>query len=112
MRGFTLPVWVAAAAQSAAQVLSGNDFESEQRIDFPDDHKSIVVTVRSASVLDRGEKSIGICNCDPGECLDITRNLEIWTCLEYVAIDENSNSPYVDMTELNNLLNSISLKKL
>ncbi len=85
-----MPVWVAAAAQSAAQVLIGNDFESQQRIDFPDHKDSIIVPVRSASVLDHSQKAIGISNCDPGECLDITSNLEIWTCLEYVALDCSS----------------------
>ncbi len=86
-----MPVWVAAAAQCAGQVLSGKDFDSNQTIDFPNGEESIVVPIRSASVLDDCRKAIGISNCDSGKCLDITSDLEIWTYLEYVEIDINSN---------------------
>ncbi len=51
------------------------------------EEESIVVPVRSASVLDQCKKAIGITNCDPGMCLDITSDLEIWTCFEYVKMD-------------------------
>ncbi len=94
MKGFTLPVWVAAAAKSAAQVLNGNDFDQQQKINLSNEEESIVVPVRSASVLDQCKKAIGITNCDPGMCLDITSDLEIWTCLEYVKMDIDFYSEY------------------
>ncbi len=86
-----MPVWVAAAAQSAAQVLIGHDFHKEQSIDFPDGQEPLIVPVRSASLVDGSKKAIAITNSDSGEGLDITNNLEIWTCLEFVEIDINSD---------------------
>ncbi len=92
MRGFTLPVWVTAAAKSAAQILDGHPFHSQQTIDFPDDKESIVVPIRSASILNHSRMAIAISHCDPGNCLDITRGLEIWTCLQFVRNDATANS--------------------
>ncbi len=87
MKGFTLPVWVVAAAKAAAQVLIGQSFDAQQEIELLNDEKSIVVPIRSAATVHNGQKSIGISHCHPGNCLDITRGLEIWTCLEFIKID-------------------------
>ena len=81
MRGFTLPIWVTAAAKAAAQVLTGEAVDAKQRIDFSNNEKSIFVPIRSAASLHSGKKAIGISNADSGEGLDLTRDLEIWTCL-------------------------------
>ncbi|KGG16914.1 MULTISPECIES: cobalt-precorrin-5B (C(1))-methyltransferase CbiD [unclassified Prochlorococcus] len=84
MRGFTLPIWVVASAKAAAQVLIGQSFNPNQRIDFSNNDESITVPVRAASSIDNGQKAIGITHCNSGECLDITNGLEIWVCIEYV----------------------------
>ncbi len=91
MRGFTLPIWVVAAAKAAGQVLVGNDFESNQTIDFSDDTQSIVVPIRSAALLENGGKAIGISHCNSGKCLDITRGLEVWACLEFLKIEKSTS---------------------
>ncbi len=90
MRGFTLPIWVAAAAKAAAQILISNDFDNYQQIDFSNEQESITVPIRSAALLDNRSKSLGISFCEPGKGLDITRGLEIWVCLEFIC-DHNSS---------------------
>ncbi|WP_269623551.1 cobalt-precorrin-5B (C(1))-methyltransferase CbiD [Prochlorococcus marinus] len=92
MRGFTLPVWVVAAAKAAAFVLNGDSFNSSQIIDFSDNEDSIQVPVRSAALLHRGHQALGISFCDPGNCLDLTIDLEIWTLLKYVEANKTFNS--------------------
>ncbi len=89
MQGFTLPIWVAAAAKAAAQVLTEQSVDVQQRIDVPNNEESIVVPIRSAALLNSGEKAIGISHCDSGEGLDLTRDLEIWTCIEFKKINQN-----------------------
>ena len=95
MRGFTLPVWVVAAAKAAGQVLIGQDLRINQTIDFSDNQESIIVPIRSAALFNNSRKAIGISHCEPGEGLDITRDLEIWVCLEYIKNDQmmDSESP-------------------
>ncbi len=92
MRGFTLPIWVAAAAKAAAQVLTGKAVDAKQRIDFSNNEKSIFVPIRSAASLHSGKKAIGVSNADSGEGLDLTRDLEIWTCLEFIKINQEQSS--------------------
>ena len=99
MRGFTLPIWVVAAAKAAGQILSTNKFEIHQQIDFSDEQESIIVPVRSAALLGNSSKALGISFCEPGEGLDITRGLEIWVCLEFVKVDESINNQMSDFVE-------------
>ncbi|KGG22331.1 Cobalt-precorrin-6 synthase [Prochlorococcus marinus str. SS2] len=73
-----------AAAKAAVKVLIGESWQSHEVIELLNNEESIVVPIRSASILDNGEKALGITNCDPGECLDLTRGLEIWVCLRYI----------------------------
>ncbi len=87
MRGFTLPIWVVAAAKAAAELLTFNDFATEQRIDFSNEEESITIPIRSAAFLENRSKAIGITYCDPGQGLDITSGLEIWVCVEFIQND-------------------------
>ena len=76
--GFTLPVWVAAAAKAATEVLIGQDFLSMQKVLLPDQQSSLLVPVASAALIAEGEQALGISHADSVNSLDITRNLEIW----------------------------------
>ena len=92
-RVFTLPVWVAAAAKAATQILLDQSFSNLQKIVLPDEKGSVEVPIRSAGLVDGGKKSIGISFCQSGLSLDITRDLEIWT---YVQIQERKENIDVD----------------
>ena len=80
---FILPVWVAGAACAATKVLLGDCFDSEQLLELPDGKGSIAVTVQSASLISQGDQAIGIAFCDSSASIDITRGLEIWTCVSW-----------------------------
>ncbi len=77
-QGLTLPVWVAAAARAATQVLCGQAFENPQSLKIPGRDQPLSVQVQSAAPLQRGEQALAISRCDPGPGLDLTRDLEIW----------------------------------
>ncbi len=76
--GLTLPVWVAAAARAATQVLCGQSAENQQSLQIPGRDEALLVPIQSAAPLHGGELALAISRCDPGPGLDLTRDLEIW----------------------------------
>ena len=82
MNEFTLPVWVAAAAKSATNILIGKKFKDTEIIDLPNQEESITVPIFSSALLDNGEKSLSVTHCQSGLSLDITRGLEIWAYIQ------------------------------
>jgi cobalt-precorrin-5B (C1)-methyltransferase len=76
--GLTLPVWVAAAARAAVQILRGEPFQARQTLQVPDRSDPVVVAVQSGAPLRPGRDALAISRCDPGPGLDLTRDLEIW----------------------------------
>ena len=90
MNKFTLPVWVAAAAKAATNILIGNKFKDTETIDLPNQKESIRVPVCSAALLDNGERSLGVCHCQSGLSLDVTRGLEIWAYTQF----STASSPF------------------
>jgi cobalt-precorrin-5B (C1)-methyltransferase len=82
MRGFTLPVWLAAAARAAAGALLGEPFEPAPALELLDPPGRRPVPVRAAARLGDGW-ALGVCRCDPGDGLDLTRGLEVWALLRW-----------------------------
>ena len=83
-----MPVWVAAAAKAALTVLSGHPFCADQELFLPDEDRILIVPVSSASVLFGGQSAMGISYVNSPNTLDITNNLEIWTSVQLIGIDE------------------------
>ncbi len=52
-----------------------------------------MVPVTSASLFGDGQKALGITHCQPGVGLDLTRDLEIWTFVEFLKKPLTSNKP-------------------
>ena len=88
MNEFTLPVWVVAAAKSATNVLVGNKFKDNERIDLPNKEGSITVPISSSALLGNG--SLAITNCQSGLSLDVTRGLEIWAFIQLNKVNEET----------------------
>jgi cobalt-precorrin-5B (C1)-methyltransferase len=85
--GYTLPVWVAAAARAALRALRGDPFEAEQPlvVDLegqPGD--PVPVSVVSAAPLGAG-RALAVARCEPGPGLDLTRGLVIWVEVSWGA---------------------------
>ncbi len=80
--GFTLPVWVAASARAATEILGGKVFNPKQKLFDLDHNKSLIVPVSSAVLLSCNQKAMAISHCESALPLDITRNLEVWTFVQ------------------------------
>ena len=52
-------------------------FEALQQLELAERSPSLAVPVISAACLD-GDQALAISHCDPGQGLDLTRDLEIW----------------------------------
>ncbi len=82
--GFILPVWVAAVAKAATQALLGKPFNSEQILVVPEQQDPLIVPIASSAVISSGEIAMAIGFCQPGDGLDVTRGLEIWTFAKWI----------------------------
>ena len=82
--GLTLPVWVAAAAKAALRALLLEPFTPVQALKRPDGAEPLSVPVQSAARLS-GDQALAISRCDPGVGLDLTRDLEVWVRVAWVA---------------------------
>jgi cobalt-precorrin-5B (C1)-methyltransferase len=83
MRGYTLPVWLAAAARAALGALLGEPFDPRRPIDVLEPPGSVPVPVRAAAALGDGW-AMGEALCDPGDRLDLTRGLVIWVLASWI----------------------------
>ncbi|MCS5690963.1 cobalt-precorrin-5B (C(1))-methyltransferase CbiD [Cyanobium sp. FGCU-6] len=75
--GFTLPVWVAAAARAALGALLGHPFNPQRQLELLEPPGMRPVAVRAAALLVDGW-ALGEAVCDPGDRLDLTRGLVVW----------------------------------
>ena len=86
-KGFSLPLWVTAAAKASVKKLVGLTFENYELIKIPNKNKSVKIEVHSAGLINGNSHALGITFAQSGLTLDITQNLEIWTiaCLEKIS---------------------------
>ncbi len=80
VRGYTLPVWVAAAARAAVLALRGQPFVAEQPLwldPAAPDPVEVPIAVLAAALLGPG-RALAEARCDPGPGLDLTRGLVVW----------------------------------
>ena len=76
--GYTLPVWVAAAAKAALLALRGEPFKAEQQLVLEAGEAiPVAIPVVAASSLGAG-RALAVARCEPGEGLDLTRGLVVW----------------------------------
>ena len=75
--GYTLPVWVAAAARAALLALQGQPFRAEQPLDLVEPAEIRPVPVIAAAPLGDGQ-ALAVARCEPGALLDLTRGLVVW----------------------------------
>lgn len=75
--GYTLPVWVAAAARAAVGALRGEPFLPRPPLELLEPPGMATIPVRAAARLGEGW-ALGEARCDPGPGLDLTRALVVW----------------------------------
>ena len=81
-RGYTLPVWVAAAARAALGSLLGEPVAPAVALELLEPPGVGAVPVETAALLGDGW-ALGQARCDPGEGLDLTRGLVVWVLLRW-----------------------------
>lgn len=81
-RGYTLPVWVAAAARAALGSLLGEPVAPAVALELLEPPGVGAVPVETAALLGDGW-ALGQARCDPGEGLDLTRGLVVWVLMRW-----------------------------
>ena len=96
--GYTLPVWVCAAARAALQMLRGDPFMARQALQLdPDQPQTATVPVQAAAPLADGWV-LGVAQCDPGPgVLDLTRNLQVWVALRWSELPGASEADWLQL---------------
>ncbi|MGA0997836.1 MAG: cobalt-precorrin-5B (C(1))-methyltransferase CbiD, partial [Vulcanococcus sp.] len=94
--GYTLPVWVAAAAVAAVRELLGQPFQAQVQLllDPEAGLEATVIPVQAAARLGPGRALATSC-CDPGEVLDLTRGLQVW--VEASWTDAEGEQPWLEL---------------
>jgi cobalt-precorrin-5B (C1)-methyltransferase len=89
--GFTLPVWLAAAARAALAVLLQEPFAAECPLQLLRPARLASVPVRAAAWLGAGW-ALGETCCDPGDGLDLTRGLVVWVLARWLEPDSQAGA--------------------
>jgi cobalt-precorrin-5B (C1)-methyltransferase len=89
LRGYTLPVWLAAAARAALRALRGDGFTVTQAVELLQPPGVAPIPVRAAARLG-DDWALGEACCDPGEGLDLTRGLVVWVLARWLPAQTRS----------------------
>ena len=79
--GYSLPVWVTAVAMAALRCLRGEPFVSPVAVQLPQEAAPHGLPVQQAAPLG-SHTALAMGRCQPGDHLDLTRNLPIWVLAE------------------------------
>jgi cobalt-precorrin-5B (C1)-methyltransferase len=82
-RGYTLPVWLAAAACAAVAALRGEPWQAERWLDLLEPAGLAPVPVQAAAALGNGW-TLAESRCEPGDGLDLTRGLAVWVLARWL----------------------------
>ena len=99
--GYTLPVWLAAAARAALGALLGESFDPQRPLELLEPPGLRPVAVRAAALLADGW-ALGEAVCDPGDRLDLTRGMVVWVLARWQdppAADDGANPLWIEAGE-------------
>jgi cobalt-precorrin-5B (C1)-methyltransferase len=82
-RGYTLPVWLAAAACAAVAALRGEPWQAERWLELLEPAGLAPVPVQAAAALADGW-TLAESRCEPGDGLDLTRGLAVWVLARWL----------------------------
>ena len=90
IQGYTLPVWVAAAARAALGALLGEPVAPTVALELLEPPGIAAVPVEAAAPLGDGW-ALGQARCEPGEGLDLTRGLVVWVLVRWRELAAGSD---------------------
>lgn len=79
--GYSLPVWVTAVAMAGLRCLRGEPFVSPVSVQLPQETTPHLLPVQQAAPLG-ADTTLAMGRCQPGDHLDLTRDLPIWVLAE------------------------------
>ena len=88
--GYTLPVWVCAAARAAVQVLADAPFEADQWLQLDPALPDLApqpVPVVAAAPLGEG-RALAVARCQSGAALDLIRGLVVWVEASWIPLQD------------------------
>lgn len=97
--GYTLPVWVCAAARAAVEVLAGQGFAADQLLQLDPDHPHQApqpVPVVAAAPLDEG-RALGVARCEGGAGLDLIRGLVVWVEVSWASLPAGRSTAWLQL---------------
>ena len=92
--GYSLPVWVTAVAMAALHCLRGEAFVSPVSVHLPEETAPHLLPVQQAALLG-ADAALAIGRCQPGDHLDLTRDLPIWVLAEWLP--RNRGHPHLQL---------------
>ena len=98
-RGYTLPVWLAAAACAAVAALRGEPWQAERWLELLEPAGLAQVPVQAAAALGDGW-TLAESRCEPGDGLDLTRGLAVWVLARWLEPSpgiDNDQHPWLQL---------------
>ena len=98
-RGYTLPVWLAAAACAAVAALRGEAWQAERWLELLEPAGLAPVPVQAAAALADGW-TLAESRCEPGDGLDLTRGLAVWVLARWLEPSpgiDNDQDPWLQL---------------
>ena len=89
-KGFSLPLWLAASSKSALKNLLGLPFNGFELIKDVNSSEEFQIKVHSVAQIKNNSESLAITFAESGLDLDLTNNLEIWTIVSFVQLNEHN----------------------
>jgi len=65
------------------QALLSRPFNEQQNLVLPDRDELLSIRVSSTALIDKSHVALGIVHCESALGLDLTKNLEIWSCIQW-----------------------------
>jgi cobalt-precorrin-5B (C1)-methyltransferase len=88
--GYTLPVYVAAAAVSALKWLKSGESMTKCCIDLIEPAETVEIPIEQVAGIDHNT-ALAIARSDPGDNLDLTRDMPIWTIVSLGVSNGSDN---------------------
>ena len=88
--GYTLPVFATAGAIAALRCLqqsSSIEDSSIVTVDLLDPPQQVAISIEQVAIIQPG-MALGITRSDPGDNLDLTRDMAIWTVVEWADVSQ------------------------
>ena len=113
-KGFSLPLWVVAAAKAAVKKLLDLPFDNYEFIKISKNNDVKKIKVHSAAFIKENDSALAITFANSGLDLDLTNNLEIWVVASFVKFInlDNGSQEIIDLVAGDGVGIDLNTKKI